>query len=117
VEAVISPNKGLQIGTRTFVSGNLSVTGSLFVTGGNIIANSGSTFFGDGSGLRNINIANLSFETFILKSGSATASISPDNGFVVNTSSFVWGDSYVDRNLRANSITGSSYIFSPLISG
>jgi hypothetical protein len=39
----------LQIGTRTFVSGNLSVTGSMFVSGGNIVANSGSVFFGDGS--------------------------------------------------------------------
>ena len=117
VQAVISPNLGLQIGTRTFVSGNLSVTGGLFVTGGNVVVTSGSTFIGDGSGLTNINIANLSFETFILRSGSVTASISPDKGFVVNTSSFVWGDSYVDRNLRANTITGSSYIFSPLFTG
>ena len=116
VQAVISPNRGLEIGTKTFVSGNLSVSGGLFVTGSNVVLASGSSFVGDGSGLTNINIANLAFETPILISGSATASISPDKGFVVNTSSFVYGDSYVEYNLRANSITGSHYIFSPLVS-
>ena len=78
-QAVISPDKGLDINTSARIhSGSLTVSGSVFVSGGNVILQSGSTYVGDGSGLYNINIANLSFETFILKSGSVTASISPD---------------------------------------
>jgi len=117
VQAVISPDKGLEIGTKTFVSGNLSVSGGLFVTGGNVTVSSGSTFIGDGSGITNINIANLSFETFILKSGSYTASISPDKGFVVNTSASIWGNVYVGNNLTATDVTASHRVFAPLVSG
>jgi len=107
----------LEVGTKTFVSGNLSVSGGLFVTGGNVIVSSGSTFIGDGSGITNINIANLSFETFILKSGSYTASISPDKGFVVNTSASIWGNVYVGNNLTATDVTASHRVFAPLFTG
>jgi hypothetical protein len=113
VEAVISPNLGLEVNTSVRIhSGSLTVSGSVFVSGGNIVAQSGSTFVGDGSGLSNINIANLSFETFLLKSGSFTASISPDKGFVTNASASIWGSLYV-----GNDITGSNQIYAPIVSG
>ena len=116
-EAVISPNFGLVVNTKASISQSLSVSGGLFVTGGDAILASGSTYRGDGSGLTNITIANLSFETSLLKSGSFTASISPNNGFVINASASIWGDAYIDKNLRANSITASNYLFAPLVSG
>ena len=115
--ASISPNRGLQIGTRTFVSGNLSVTGGLFITGGNVVVSSGSTYIGDGSGLTNINIANLSFETSLLQSGSAIARISPDFGFVVNTSASISGDLTVSHDILAVDITASHAVFAPIVSG
>jgi hypothetical protein len=65
-QAEISPNKGLQVNTSASIAGNLNVTGGLFVTGGNIVAATGSGFVGDGSGLTNITIANLAFETALL---------------------------------------------------
>ena len=49
-QAVISPNLGLVVNTKASISQSLSVSGGLFVTGGNITLNgSGSTFVGDGS--------------------------------------------------------------------
>ncbi len=89
----------------------------MFVTGGNFVAASGSGFIGDGSGLTNITIANLAFETSIMKSGSFTASISPDNGFVVNTSASIWGNLYVGNSITAYDVTASHRIFAPTITG
>ena len=90
VEAVISPNKGLEINTSVRIfSGSLAVSGAIFVTGSDVVLQSGSRYVGDGSGLRNINIANLAFETSILKSGSQFAEISPDLGFRVSTSASI----------------------------
>jgi hypothetical protein len=50
-------------GSNLRLLGNVNISNDLIVSG-NIVAQSGSTFVGDGSGLSNINIANLSFETF-----------------------------------------------------
>ena len=114
--AVISPNFGIVTNVGLNVSGSLITSGGLFVTGGDVLLSSGSSFVGDGSGLTNINIANLAFETFILKSGSVTASVSPDKGFVTNTSASIWGSLYVDDVIQSTTVT-SSYVFAPLHSG
>jgi hypothetical protein len=98
-------------------SGSLYVTGGIYVSGSDVVLASGSSFYGDGSGLRNINIANLSFETSILRSGSAFAEISPDLGFRVSTSSSIDGNLNVSKTLVAYDITGSHRIFSPLFTG
>jgi len=85
VTASVSPNEGFLV-TST-VSGS-TFTGSLFVSG-NITIPSGSGFFsGSGEGLFNIPFSALNIDSLVstrIASGSATASISPNLGLVVNT--------------------------------
>jgi hypothetical protein len=69
--AVISEPRGLEVNVPTTITGSLTVSGGLFLTGSNLVVGSGSIIIGDGSGLTNITIANLSFETEVLNSGSA----------------------------------------------
>ena len=93
-------------------------TGSLFVSG-NIQLSSGSFFSGSGEGLFNIPRAALAEDaqvsTFIA-SGSATASISPVEGFRVNVDSFIDGNLYVSQSIIADqlivNLISSSVIFS-----
>ena len=112
VSAIISPNKGLEVNTSVEIfSGSLFVTGGINVTGSDVVLASGSRYVGDGSGLTNINIANLSFETSLLQSGSAIAQISPNLGFEINVSTSI------DGTLTADRVVASEYVYSGLISG
>ena len=92
-----------------------SVTASVEPTDGFIVTSivSGSTFFGDiklqtgsfsGSGAKLFDIPRTALTpdalvSTLIASGSATASISPNFGFVVNTSSSIEGDLTVDNDL------------------
>ena len=105
-------------------TGSIDVTGSLVVsndiTTNNLNAGivtadefSGSfsgSFEGDGSGLTNIQLANLSLEINQITSGSVTASVDPIEGFVVTSvaagSTFV-GNLFVSGNISITS--GSVY--------
>ena len=88
-------------------SGSVSISESLDVP--KIIADeftgslSGSVA-GDGSQLNNIPQSALSEDATRIASGSATASISPNLGFVVNTSSSIEGDLSVSGRITAEEI-------------
>jgi hypothetical protein len=84
VTASVSPNFGFRV--ESFQSGS-QFTGSLFVSGARgIEIVSGSSYSGSGERLFNIPISALKdLDLSRIKSGSVTASISPDKGFVVNT--------------------------------
>ena len=81
-----------------------SFTGSL--SGSFIGVGSGSfsgSFFGNGSGLTNISASNIvGLNLSQIASGSYTASISPNNGFVVNTSASFTGSLDVSGNITAS---------------
>ena len=84
-----------------FTTSSLQVTGSISVTGGV----SGS-FSGSGAGLFNIPASGITgLNLSQIASGSATASISPDSGFKVNTNSEITG---------SLTVTGSSNLYGPL---
>ena len=86
-----------------FTTSSLQVTGSIIVTQGI----SGS-FSGSGANLFNIpatGIVGLNLSQ--IASGSFSASISPENGFTVNTSSSIDGDLQVSNSVTASSFTGS----------
>ena len=81
-------------------------SGSLFI--GNVEIPSGSGFFsGSGEGLFNIPESALAFEINRISSGSVTASVSPVDGFVVNTSGSIQGKLVVDSELSASVFSGS----------
>src|SRR6056300_1744595 len=103
------------------VDGNQTITGSLITTGdittndikGNIII--GSIFSGSGESLFNIPLSALAEDvvqrTFIA-SGSITASVSPVDGFVVNTSSSFEGsvDIFGDTAITGGLIVSNSLV-------
>ena len=78
VTASVAPDYGFKVNAGAEFSGSVRVSGSIY-------AESGSYFVGDGSNLTNITLANLSIDSTKIFSGSATASISPNLGFKVNT--------------------------------
>jgi len=80
VTASVSPAFGFKV--ESIASGS-QFSGSLFVSGGNVQLQSGSFFSGSGRGLFDIPRSALSEEVFRIASGSVTASVSPDFGFVV----------------------------------
>ena len=92
ITASVSPEDGFKV--LSVVSGS-TFTGSLFVSG-NVVIPSGSGFFsGSGEGLFNIPISALNIDSLVstrIASGSVTASVSPNFGFVVN--SFESGSSF-----------------------
>jgi hypothetical protein len=85
VTASVAPNTGFVV---TSIASGSKFTGSLFVSG-NVVIPSGSGFFsGSGEGLFNIPLSALNIDSLVstrIASGSATASISPNRGLVVNT--------------------------------
>jgi hypothetical protein len=102
VTASVSPEFGFvvtSVDSGSQFTGSVDITGSLVVSNNittdtldaNIITSdefSGSfsgSFFGDGGGLTNISLANLSFDVFRLVSGSVTASVTPEDGFKVES--------------------------------
>ena len=74
----------LQIKANTQISGSINISSSI----------SASIFRGDGSGLFNIDAGAIG-DLNTLKSGSATAIISPNKGLVVNTDLTVAGLSLI----------------------
>ena len=61
------------------------------------------SFFGNGSGLTNISASNMNgLNLSQIASGSYTASISPNNGFVVNTSASFTGSVDISGNITAS---------------
>jgi len=73
--------KGKQLNKPLQIDGDLSITGSLIVTG--VVTGS---FYGDGSGLTNINVSDLTL--FQIVSGSTSARVDVGNGdlFIVKKS-------------------------------
>jgi hypothetical protein len=89
-----------------FTTSSLQVTGSISVTGGI----SGS-FSGSGVDLFDIPATAITgLNLSQIASGSYTASISPDAGFVVNTSASILGSLEVTNSITGSSITGVDYI-------
>jgi hypothetical protein len=94
VSASVSPNDGFKV---TSITSGSTFTGSLFVSG-NIELFTGS-FSGSGDKLFNIPITALKdLDLSRITSGSATASISPDKGFVVNTFSTFSGSMIISAS-------------------
>jgi len=75
VTASVSPNKGFVVES---VDNGSTFSGSVFLS-------SGSFYSGSGEGLFNIPQSALSQEVFRIASGSVTASVSPNKGFVVES--------------------------------
>ena len=97
VTASVAPNYGFKV--EALESGS-QFTGSIRISGSAYVE-SGSYFVGDGSKLTNVTLANLSIDSTRIFSGSATASISPAEGFKVNTFSTF------DFPISASMFTGS----------
>ncbi|MGY8865753.1 MAG: beta strand repeat-containing protein, partial [Methylophagaceae bacterium] len=88
-------------------TGSVSITETLDVPKiivDQISSSFSGSFAGDGSELNNIPLSALSEDAFKIASGSATASISPNLGFVVNTSSSIQGDLSVSGRITAEEI-------------
>ena len=88
-------------------SGSVSITETLDVPkiiADEITGSFSGSFAGDGSELNNIPLSALSEDAFKIASGSATASISPNLGFVVNTSSSIDGDLSVSGRITAEEL-------------
>ena len=107
--ASISPNNGLEINTGVSINDFLIVTGSAKFYS----SLSASMFTGSGKGLFDIPQSALSGDSPRIASGSATASISPDKGLIVNTSATISGSILVsgsakfNNNVSASMFTGS----------
>ena len=86
-------------------SGSVDISGSLDVVGDVTIA---GTYTGDGSGLTNISIANISFDADRIASGSVTASVSPNEGFKVSGTTVAQFSSslYVSESVTAKRFIG-----------
>ena len=93
VTASVAPNFGFRVesvasGSR--ITGSEFVTGSMIITAtsGALILGSSSAYYGEGTYLRNIPRNALTEDALIsveIKSGSVTASVSPNFGFVVTS--------------------------------
>ena len=83
VTASVNPDFGFKV--ESVLKGS-TFTGSILVSG-SVTVNTGSFFVGDGRYLNNITLANLSIDSTKIFSGSVTASVSPDDGFVVTSKS------------------------------
>jgi len=83
-----------QVGSH--ITGSVDISGSLFVNevSGAIYLQSSSNYYGEGKYLRNIPRSALTEDALIsteIKSGSVTASVSPDFGFKVITTIYIIG--------------------------
>src|SRR5210317_2037757 len=84
VTASVSPDEGFKV--ESLESGS-QITGSIKVSG-SITLSEGESYSGSGANLFNIPLSALSTETLIatsLESGSVTASVSPDEGFKIES--------------------------------
>jgi len=102
VTASVSPLFGFKVqsfDSGSEFTGSVDITGSLLVRG-DVTSTSGSYFIGDGRYLSNITLANLAIDSTKIFSGSATASISPNEGFEVNVHSRFDGSFIVSSSAR-----------------
>ena len=123
VSASVSPDGVFKVfGTGSVKS---EFTGSVFITetlnvpkiiADELTGSFSGSFRGDGSELNNIPLSALSEDAFKIASGSATASISPNLGFVVNTSSSIQGDLSVSGRITAEEIFVNFISSSTLVS-
>jgi hypothetical protein len=95
----------VRISGSLFVTNDLTISGSENVLGdinvqGDATVSSGSFFVGDGRYLSNITLANLAIDSTKIFSGSATASVSPTEGFEVNVHSRFDGSFIVSSSGR-----------------
>ena len=110
VTASVSPDEGFKI---ISIESGSQFTGSLFVTGGYIRVATGSFFSGSGAGLNNIPrnaLTEDALTSFEIKSGSVTASVSPNFGFRVQSAgsgSQFTGSLKISGSITLNS--GSAY--------
>src|SRR5210317_919133 len=98
--ASISPNEGFVV--NTFSTFEFPVSASMFS--------------GSGAGLFNIPRSALTEESFRIASGSATASVSPNLGFVVNTSSLFEQDVRIDSDLVVTGRITTNELYTNFIS-
>jgi hypothetical protein len=116
VTASVSPNFGFKVQSEesgSQLTGSVSISGSLFVSpfSGSIQLASGSSYYGEGQFLRNIPRSALTEDALIsteIKSGSVTASVSPDFGFVVQ--SVESGSQFTGSISVSGSITSFTFI-------
>ena len=93
ITASVSPQFGFKvesIGTGSQFTGSVDISGSLFIKpySGSIQLATGSSYYGEGRYLREIPRSALTEDALIsteIKSGSVTASVSPNFGFVVKS--------------------------------
>jgi len=81
-----------------------------FPLSGSFTGSFSGSFFGNGAGITNISASNIvGLNLYQIASGSYTASISPNNGFVVNTSASITGSLDLSGNITASNakITGT----------
>jgi len=123
VTASVSPDGVFKVfaseSVKSEFSGSVFVSESLEakkITADEFTGSFSGSFAGDGSQLNNIPQSALSEDASRIASGSATASISPNLGFVVNTSSSIEGDLSVSGRITAEEIfvnfISSSIIYS-----
>jgi hypothetical protein len=108
VTASVSPDTGFLV---TSIDSGSTFSGSLIVSG-NIVIPTGSGFFsGSGAGLTDIPRSALTFDALLtteIKSGSVTASVSPDGGFVVT--SLESGSTFIGNVVVSGSVSSSFFI-------
>jgi hypothetical protein len=86
-----------------------SITGSISGSG---VGHFSGSFAGDGSQLINIPASSVvGLNLSQISSGSATASISPTNGFVVNTNTTISGSTIVRNNFTAGHLLTNQHSF------
>jgi len=101
------------------LTGSLKILNDLWVVGAITGSISGSgvgyfsgSFAGDGSQLINIPASSIvGLNLSQISSGSATASISPTNGFVVNTNTTISGSTIVRNNFTAGHLLTNQHAF------
>jgi len=93
ITASVTPEFGFKVesvDSGSQFTGSVSITGSLFVSpySGSIVLDSGSSYYGEGTYLRNIPLSALNIDSLIaskIASGSVTASVSPNFGLKVES--------------------------------
>jgi len=126
ITASVTPDFGFKvesIESGSQFTGSVNISGSLYINpySGSLQLASGSSYYGEGSYLRNIPRSALTEDAQIsteIKSGSVTASVSPDYGFIVLTpftSSFGENGSFTAS--IASQFTGSVSISGSLFVG
>jgi hypothetical protein len=111
VTASVSPEYGFRVQSEysgSQFTGSVSIDGNLRING----YVSASMFTGSGAGLFDIPRSALSEEVFRIASGSVTASVFPDSGFIVKSEDYgsqFTGSIFVSGSRGIEIVSGSSY--------